>query len=291
MSVFLERNHLFVRTPGGNVEDVEVMAAAGFRAIFCNVGDHPPEDWYVVRDRAAACGVVCGPWARVESNGELDPAKLERLLETADRWGTPVIVNAENELDHTGSAATSYIAEAIGDRDAAISMQPWPFEATDWSPFAELPVLPQVFGAGWAADAADVREQWHRRGVRCVVLTFGSYAASPAAYDRLAPFGVYTADDCAQNYRAWSPVGELEPCSSSTAGGDMTIIGSQHGITAACNRLRDLDPLGTILTKQGGKWPPLSTLDGFDPSTWKAWDKLERTLSILAADHDAEAST
>ena len=50
----------------------------------------------------------------------------------------------------------------------------------------------------------------------------------------------------------------------------MEKIGYQSGIKAAIARLRKLDPGGTNAQGTG------------------AWDKLERTLSILAADHDAQ---
>ena len=66
----------------------------------------------------------------------------------------------------------------------------------------------------------------------------------------------------------------------------MSEIGNQDGITAACNRFRDMDPGGTLLKKAGGKWPDISTLPT-DVSTWKAYDKLQRTLQILKSDHDA----
>jgi len=66
----------------------------------------------------------------------------------------------------------------------------------------------------------------------------------------------------------------------------MSQIGSQDGITAAMNRLRDMDPSGTLLKKSGGKWPDISTLPS-DLDSWKAYDKLQRTLSILKADHDS----
>lgn len=67
----------------------------------------------------------------------------------------------------------------------------------------------------------------------------------------------------------------------------MSKIGSQDGIKAAVNRLRDLDPQGTLLRKSGGSWPEISTLPS-DLSQWKAWDKLQRTLQILKEDHDAD---
>jgi hypothetical protein len=66
----------------------------------------------------------------------------------------------------------------------------------------------------------------------------------------------------------------------------MSEIGSQDGIKAAMNRLRDLDPGGTLLQKSSSGWPDISTLSP-NLDTWKAWDKLQRTLTILKTDHDA----
>jgi hypothetical protein len=66
----------------------------------------------------------------------------------------------------------------------------------------------------------------------------------------------------------------------------MTEIGYQHGITAMMNRLRDLDPGGTILKKEGGKWPSIDTLT-VPVDQWKAYDKAERAFTILVHDHDA----
>jgi len=66
----------------------------------------------------------------------------------------------------------------------------------------------------------------------------------------------------------------------------MATIGSQDGIKAATNRLRDLDPKGTKLKKGPSGWPDISSLPS-DVSTWGAYDKLQRTLQILADDHDA----
>jgi hypothetical protein len=67
----------------------------------------------------------------------------------------------------------------------------------------------------------------------------------------------------------------------------MTLIGSQDGITAACNRLRYLDPQGTKLQQDGkGNWLPLSSLT-IPVDQYGAWDKLQRSLQILVDDHDA----
>jgi hypothetical protein len=66
-------------------------------------------------------------------------------------------------------------------------------------------------------------------------------------------------------------------------------IGYQDGVTASMNRLREQDAAGTIVQKTGGKWPkdPLATIAAVPLDQWKAYDKLERALSILIADHDA----
>jgi hypothetical protein len=64
-------------------------------------------------------------------------------------------------------------------------------------------------------------------------------------------------------------------------------IGSQHGVVAEYNALRDLDPSRTLLKKGAdGKWPDISTLT--QPlDQWKAWDKAQRAKQILVSDHDA----
>lgn len=57
--------------------------------------------------------------------------------------------------------------------------------------------------------------------------------------------------------------------SSAAAAASCQVIGYQSGVAAAMNRLRRLDPGGTNAAHTG------------------AYDKLERTLAILAYDHDA----
>lgn len=70
----------------------------------------------------------------------------------------------------------------------------------------------------------------------------------------------------------------------------MQKIGSQDGVTASCNRLRDRDSAGTRLVKTGGKWPSIDTLASVPLDQWKAYDKLERALTLLVADHDTRAA-
>jgi len=69
----------------------------------------------------------------------------------------------------------------------------------------------------------------------------------------------------------------------------MGSIGSQDGIVAFHNRLRDLDPGGTLLVKgKDGKWPDISSLSGIPLDKWKAYDKHQRTEQILKDDHDSQ---
>ena len=176
MSVFLETNHLFLRNPRGGVEDVQNMKANGFGAIFCNVGDHEPAEWSVVRDRARAANVVCGPWLRTsDESNEFVPNKLLRLIEIADDWDAPYIVNSESELKGSGSDLTEYINRLCSQDEWALSMEPWPFANVDWTP-VDAPVLPQCFGPEWGAKVAEVRSEWRRVGIRCVVPTYASYS-------------------------------------------------------------------------------------------------------------------
>jgi len=295
VSVFTETNHLLARKPS-DCGDPAAMKAAGFGSLFCNVGDYPPSEWKLVRDGAAAAGLVCGPWLRTaDAHNEFDPGRLLDLIDIADAWNwAPLIVNSEKEIDHTGDDLTSYIADELGDRDAAISVEVRPFGAVDWRPLAYYPILPQNFpaetGIGDTDDA--IRENWYRAGVKCVVITYGTYGGmTPDEFPRLSPYGLYTADDCGNNFARWSALGTVEPCVGEPNGGggetDMELIGSQHGATAALNRLRTLDPGGTALPRNpDGTWPPLSMLQGTPLDKWKAYDKLERALGIAFADHD-----
>ena len=299
-SVFLETNHLFLRNPRGGVEGVAEMAAASFGVILCNIGDYPPSDWQVIRDRAKSAGVKCGPWLRTaNSSGTFDEARLELLVDTADSWDwAPLVCNSEKEIDHSGSELTSYIANELGDRDAAISMEVRPFGAVDWRPVAKYPILPQNFPAETHIGDTDyaIRENWNAAGCPCVAITYGAYGGMvPDEFARLTPYGVYTGDDCGNDFEQWAPLGNCEPCAHEVPtppdGGDgVTKIGTQDGVTAAMNRLRDLDPGGTILYRDPkGKWAALDTIEGTPLDKWKAYDKLERSLAILVEDHDQAA--
>jgi hypothetical protein len=281
MSVFLETNHLLGRKPS-DVGEVAKMRDAGFGAIFCNVGDYPADEWGGVREQAKAAGIRCGPWLRTaDANTIFDPDRLLYLIDTADEWDwAPLVCNSEKEIDHTGADLTRFIAQEIGDRDAAISTEVRPFGAVDWKPLAGYAFLPQNFPAetGIMDSDATIRMNWYAAGAVCVAITYGSYAGMrPADFERLTPYGVYTADDCGNDFQAWAPRGSCSPCRENGGGDDMTLIGSQHGITAMANVWREQWP---------DKTKPNRKPD--DLSTWGAIDKIERTLLTLAEDHDAQ---
>jgi hypothetical protein len=216
VSVFLETNHLFLVNPKGGVEDVAAMKAAGFGAIFCNVLDFAPSDWDLIRDRAADLGVVCGPWARmIDAGFNYDPSKLDMLMEVARSWYQPYIINVEKELDYSGGDITNDIAEKVDGDDVAFSVEAWPFSTVDWNPLAKYPFLPQIFPqeVEAAKDPYACRWAWWNAGVRCVVFTFGTYwNQPPSTYDRLSPYGLYTADNVGNDFQAWASLGVHQPC-------------------------------------------------------------------------------
>ena len=286
MSV-LTRCFFFLRNPNGGVQNLADMKAAGFEGVFCNIGDYSPEQWDTVRERAKQNGMFCGPWARTaNAQGQWDPLKLERIVTIADRWGSPLVVNSEKEIDGSGATLTTEIAKAVGSRDAAVSMEAVPFGSVDWAPVAHLSVLPQVFPAetGRHDTSAQLREVWWSRGVRCVYMTYGTYAGAhgrphPSWYELNTPYSLYSADDVEGGpigYPFWSPT------SASYVGcqeeDDMEKIGKQHGITAYAQWLREQPNV----PQRGPNYNPN------DINTWPWPDKLERTLNILAADHDEQ---
>ena len=285
MSVFLQTNHLFLRNPRGGVEGVAEMAAAGFGAIFCNVDPdaYEPDEWQTVRDRARANGVACGPWLRTADAGHVfDPDRLLYLIDVADSWNwAPLICNSEKEIDHTGAALTQFIADEIGDRVAAISTEVRPFGAVDWTPLAKYPILPQNFPAETGIYDTDdaIRSNWYAAGARCVAITYGAYhGMRPIDFARLCPYGVYTGDDCGNDYAPWASLGTVEPCRDNGGSDElMTLIGNQHGITAMTEVWRETWPEKTKPNRKPE-----------DLSTWGAIDKIERTLLILAEDHDTQ---
>lgn len=281
MSIFLETNHLFLRNPQGGIENITAMREAGFEAIFCNIRDYEPYEWDTIRSKAAAAGVVCGPWLRtIDANSNFSSGHLDYLIQVADTWEAPLIVNSESELKDSGNELTKLIAEKLKGREAAISMEAWPFANVDWTPLANVPILPQIFPIESYPSQFpdDCRDQWHIRGINCVVLTFGSFQEqNPSDYKRISPYGVYTADDCGGNYKAWASQGTQNPCVHISEPEDtMEKIGSQSGVWTLAKKFRK-------------EWPTLTAKpDPNDHTTWGAIDKWERAMLILIRDHDKQ---
>jgi hypothetical protein len=113
---------------------------------------------------------------------------------------------------------------------------------------------------------------------------------TPATYGKnfSVCHSLYTADDITPTAQAWQAWEFNGTCIAPKPpnGGGMVPIGDQDGIVAAVNRLRTLDPAGTLLQPDAkGKWPPLESLT-VPVKDWKAYDKFQRTLQILKDDHD-----
>ena len=203
---------LFLRQHDAGVENVADMKAAGFAGVFCNIGDpaSPPEAWDTIRQRCAQNGMFCGPWLRTtDENEKFSWERFWTLLDVADLWNPTksiVIVNSESELRGTGDTITKPMQEALGMRDAAVCMEPQPFDNVQWTPFKDIPILAQFHPSG-RTDVIAMRDLWHAYGVDCMFPTYGSFGGvTPSTYDLKSPYSIYTADDCGQNYAAWSPI-------------------------------------------------------------------------------------
>jgi hypothetical protein len=211
---------MVMRNPDGFDGNIQAIKDAGFGAVYCNIRDYSPGHWDTIRDRARQAGVECGPWARTATGSSWDEMMLQRLVYTADDWGSSLIVDSEKELDGSGEALTRHISDVLGDRDWALSMEAWPYASVDWTPLSHVPVLPQIFPAESESskDPYGCRAQWRTVGIPCVVFTFGAYAGMyPEQFDLLTPYGVYTADDLAGQYQRWGPLGTHEPCATTPA--------------------------------------------------------------------------
>lgn len=217
-----DKPFLFIDNPRGGTDQLDKMKAAGFQGAFGNVIDYPPEAWDVHRARARQWGMFFGPWGRtghpppVGTGFERD--KAEKIISIGRHWGGPYVLNCEKEIDNSGNTITGYITSMVGIDDCALSTEAWPFGNVDWSPVAHLPVLPQIFPQDWwgqppkmvelvMSRAEASKSEWHKRGIKCVYYTFGTYGNyTPANFELVAPYSLYTADAIgATNYANWKP--------------------------------------------------------------------------------------
>ena len=222
MSVF-DQPFLFMDNPAGGTDQLNLAKAQGFMGAFGNVIDFPASAWDVHRAHAKQAGMWFGPWGRT---GHPPPQgigfewdKANEIKQVALSWGAPFVLNTEKEVDNSGDTITRKINALVGDLDCALSTEAWPFSGTDWAPVGHLPVLPQIFPQDWwpatpqmwgaetMKRAEQSKAEWHRRGVRCVYYTFGSYGLQlPRHYNLQAPYSLFTADAIGiQNYPLWKP--------------------------------------------------------------------------------------
>lgn len=184
------------------------MKQAGFQGVFCNIRDFPAEDWNLIRTRALQQGMFCGPWARTgQGPGTFDPHWVDFLVQVADAWQSPLIVNSEKELEGTGSSITSLIASKCGARDWAVSMEPWLYPNVDWGPVSKHSMLLQINPAEneVSKHPADCKWHAHQLGCECVYFTFGTAPPqAPSWYVLQSPYSLYTGDN-ASPFSAWSP--------------------------------------------------------------------------------------
>lgn len=207
-----DKNFFFLDAPGGEVENLAAMKAAGFDGVFCNVHSYAPEQWDLIRANALNQGMFAGPWARMEdSNHNWSPDMLDRLVTIADRWKAPLIVNAEKEIDKSGDTITKAIALRVGIRDAAISMQPWLFVSVDWKPVGHMPMLLQIFPVEQTTTKTEeqrqqCKEHAHASGCKCVYFTFGTYGGmQPADFKLQSPYSLFTGNACGGVFNPWKP--------------------------------------------------------------------------------------
>lgn len=210
---------LFLRQHDAGVENISDMKAAGFAGVFCNIGDpaSPPEAWFTIRNRCANEGMFCGPWLRTtDESGVFSWNRFTWLLQIADSWNPTsgiVIVNSESELQGTQDIITKPMRSTLGNRDAAVCMEPQPFDNVHWYPLSDIPILAQ-FSTTTRTDVIAMRDLWHAYGIECMFPTYGSFGgAKPSDYELKAPYSIYTADDCGLNYAVWGPIaGTFEGC-------------------------------------------------------------------------------
>jgi len=216
-TIFTQHNLLFARDPAGGVEDVQLMKDSGFGIYACNVQKEiAPDRWNLVRQRAAACGMIIVPWCFIWNLTD-----MERLVSIADQWNTLPLVNIEKPLD-LGVFTTQQLANILENRNAAFSMEAWLFDAVDWSPISKHMMMLQIFplevpvSANWEACKAHA----HTKGFSCVTYTFGTYDVNnvfpkPEDYPLKTPYQLYTVDDMTHwypNYGVWGPTGIWTPC-------------------------------------------------------------------------------
>lgn len=206
-----------MRTPDGNVEDVQEMKQAGMAWLALNVGDHAPNKWTLVRSRADAASVVVFPWARLghpEHGETFDDClvKLQVLYQACDAWGENCIPNVETEFKTICTPAQ--LAPELDSRVHGISTVGWLYQDTDYSPITDKPFLLQVFWEDMKFDPSLMEQKqrecvYHAREKGCgnVGVTFQTVRslASFYAYWKGHVRSYFTGDDIGGGrWAAWA---------------------------------------------------------------------------------------
>lgn len=212
---------LFLDNPHGGVEDIAWLKqnCPWIKGIFCNVRNFAPEEWEaIVRPRALANGLFCGPWGRTAKldavGNQIEPAVfdstiVDKIVAVADNWQSPGLINPEKEVDGRQDAL-DYIVQKVGQRDIALSVQPIPFASLNWSVAAHLPILTQIMPAEQTEnyDPIEVRNRWWANGITCVYMTYGVYGGmQPNLFKLQAPYSLFTGDPImsTQSVQRWTP--------------------------------------------------------------------------------------
>lgn len=212
MSVY-DQPGLYLRNPVGGVEDVASMRAAGFHWIALNLGDHANEEWELVRERASAASVTTLPWARLQTLAKRltvsNEVAAERLADIGrSLYGNRVLFNAEKELDGNDPLRVAMETSSVG-MDAALSTEPRLFDSLKDTPIVrrmvvQLQMFPQE--SNTAKDPRWCRAHAYSYGCARVDFMHGMHDLKPGAFAPLqSPYSVYTADDCGNSFKPWSP--------------------------------------------------------------------------------------
>lgn len=299
MDIFESTGVLWI-APGGDKEHPEAWGnVIKWGALNIGAESWADPNWIRQRQLMANAGVTALPWLHVRSM-----STLESLISKANAWGAGAIgLNIEDVVnDGLSVPAIATRVKQWGGRALVITL-PWLPNGQGWSALADYPFAIEYFpyDPDWnhlLDDRAVLAEHACNEIGKDAQISFmyGAYPDGVARPDGNPPYDLtvahsfYTGDAIGPTVEAWQKWrfdGTTPYVRCSGDNGGVTPIGYQDGITAAMNRLRDLDPGGTLLKKNAqGKWPGIETLQ-VPVSDWRAYDKLERTLTILKDDHDA----
>lgn len=197
----------FARGPhsGSETEKLQALRAAGYQAVFFNIGDHASDEWEAWESLAGQAGLVWGYWARCYTR-----ADIARLVQATEGRRRPaVIVNLEQNAGDprwtlTGTDVAAELAALDLSCQIGVSTEPFMPENFNWLPLIEMGCvdLPQTsvleFPDMPPSAAVARAEQF---GWKQPVPSLATYAVNGidpvrSMYGRSKPFGIYTVDDC-----------------------------------------------------------------------------------------------